>query len=94
MPVRNFEEEQIPEDHDMEEPQRPMEIPQEMISQKRRPYWARDVIQGAKKYGYPKGIKISRTYCNYLALMCNLIDAERTCFEEDTKKEWMDVMIE
>ena len=44
-PVRNEEEEQIPKDHDMTEPQRPKEFPSEIISRKRRPTWAREVIE-------------------------------------------------
>ena len=53
MPIRNVEEEHIPKYHDMVEPQRAMEIHQEMISQKRRTTWDCDVIQGAEKYGAP-----------------------------------------
>ena len=71
-----------------------MDMPQEMISQKRRPYWDHDVIQGAEKYGAPEGIERARTYSSYVALMCNLVDVEPTYFEEATKKkEWMDAMI-
>ena len=70
-------------------------MPHEMISQKRRPSWTRDVNQGVEKYGAPEGSKRSRTHSCFVALMCNLVDAEPTCFEEDTKeKEWMDVMLE
>ena len=29
-----------------------------------------------------------------MALMCNLVDTEPTCFEEATKEECMDAMIE
>ena len=90
MPVHNVKEEPIPENHDMEEPQRLME----MIPHKIRLSWARDVIQGAKKHGAPKGSKRSRTYSTYVTLMCNLVDAEPIYFEEATKKEWMDAMIE
>ena len=39
-PIRNEEEEQIHDDHDMTERQRPEEFPSEMISPKRRPAWA------------------------------------------------------
>ena len=42
--VRNDEEEPIQEDHDMVEPQEPIETPYEMISTRRRPTWARDII--------------------------------------------------
>ena len=39
------------EDHDMEEPKRPAESSREMNTKKRRPTWAREIIQDAKKYG-------------------------------------------
>ena len=94
-PICNVEEVQLPKDHDMDETHNPMDIPDEMISQKRRPAWDRDVIQGAEKYEALEGRKISRIYSSYVALLCNLVDTEPTCFEEDTKKqEWMDAMLE
>ena len=71
-----------------------MEPPQEMITTKRRPTWARDIIQEVKRYGAPKGSKRPMIHSNYVALMCNLVDEEPTCFEEASKKkEWMDAMI-
>ena len=91
MSICNVEEEPIPEDHKMAQPQ----IPMEMISQKRRPAWDRDVIQDVEKYGALEGSKRSRTYYSYVSLMCNLVDAKPTCFEEVTnKKELMDAMLE
>ena len=54
-----------------------------MISTKRRPYWDRDVIKEAKRYGALEGSKIQRIYLNYVALMRNLVDEEPTCFEEE-----------
>jgi hypothetical protein len=39
---------EIPEDHDMIESQEP---PQMMISHKRNPAWARELIQDGEKYG-------------------------------------------
>ena len=41
-------------DHDMVEPQMPMDLPKE-FSHKRKPAWARELIQDAKRYGAPKG---------------------------------------
>ena len=39
--------------------------------------------------------KRPRTYSIYVALMCNLIDVEPTCFEYATnKREWMGEIIE
>ena len=50
----------------MTEPQRPEDPPKEVISHKRRPAWALELIQDAKKYGAPDGSlkesKRPRTY--------------------------------
>jgi hypothetical protein len=43
---------ETPEDHDMIESQEP---PQMMISHKRNPYWERELIQDAEKYGALEG---------------------------------------
>ena len=79
----------------MEEPQEPIETPHEMTSIMRRPTWACDIIREEERYGAPEGRKRTRLDSNYVALMCNLVDEEPTCFEESSKKkEWMDAMIE
>ena len=71
-----------------------METPQKMISTKRRPSWARDVIKEVERYDALEGSKSQRIYSNYVALMSNLVDEEPTCFEEALKKkEWMQAMI-
>jgi hypothetical protein len=96
-PVREvtiFPDEEIPEDHDMIESQEP---PQMTISHKRKPSWARELIQDVEKYGAPKGtmrkVKKPNPFSNYMALMCDLIEKEPTCFEESIqKKEWTDAM--
>ena len=45
--------------------------------------------------GTIKEIKDPNPYPSYVALMCDLIDKEPTCFEEPTKqKEWVDAMVE
>jgi transposase InsO family protein len=81
----------IPEDHDMVEPQEP---PREIISHKRKPAWAREIIQDAEKYGAPEGTmrqsKKPKPYSSYVALMCDLVNKEPTCFEEACSKEGMD----
>ena len=69
-----------------------------MISCKRRPTWAREIIKEVERYGVPEGtIKESKKpnpYPSYVALMCNLVDQEPTCFEEETKKnKWVDAMV-
>ena len=79
----------------MVEPQEPIETPHETNSTRKRRAWARDIIQEAERYGAPEGRKRLRIHSNYVALMCNLVDEEPTCFEEASKKkEWMDSMIE
>jgi hypothetical protein len=88
-------EEHVPENHDMTEPQRPVE----MITKKRRPSWAHEIIQDVEKYGAPDGSfrenKKPRPYSSYVALLCDIIDVEPTCYEEAAeKKVWKDAMIE
>ena len=60
-PVRNIEGDTIPRDRDLAEPQGPLETPQEMISTKIRPTWARDIIKEAERYGAPEASKRQRT---------------------------------
>ena len=66
-------------DHDMTEPQKPENPPKEVISYKRRPSWARELIQDAKKYGSIDGSlresKRPRTYSSYAVVLSNIIDA-------------------
>jgi hypothetical protein len=98
-PVREVitsRDEETPEDHDITEVQGP---PQMTFSHKRKPAWARELIQDGEKYGVPEGttrqVKKPKPFSSYTALMCNLLDEEPTCFEEAIqKKEWADAMIE
>jgi hypothetical protein len=88
--------EEILEDHDIVEFQEP---PQMTISHKRKPAWARELIQDGEKYGVPKGttrqVKRPKPFSSYMALMCDLLEKEPTCFEEAIqKKEWADAMTE
>jgi hypothetical protein len=69
------------------------------ISHKRKPTWARELIQDGEKYGSPEGtmrhVKKPKPLSSYMALMCNIIEKEPTCFEYATqKKEWEDAMTE
>jgi hypothetical protein len=69
------------------------------ISHKRKLAWERELIQDAEKYGAPKGTmrqsKKPKPFSKYMALMCDLIEKEPTCFEEVVQnKEWMDAMTE
>jgi hypothetical protein len=75
--------EEILEDHDILEVQEP---PQMTILHKRKPAWAREIIQDGEKYGVPEGttrqVKIPKPFSSYTALMCDLLEEEPTCFEE------------
>jgi hypothetical protein len=87
---------EIPKDHDMIESQEP---PRMRISHKRKPAWARELIQYAEKYGALEGTmtqsKKPKPFSRYMALMCDLIEKEPIGFEEAIqKKEWVDVMTE
>ena len=69
------------------------------ILHKRKPSWARDLIQDGEKYGVPQGttrqVKIPKPFSSYTALMCGLLDEEPTFFEEAIqRKEWVDAMTE
>jgi hypothetical protein len=66
---------------------------------KRKPSWERELIQYAEKYGAPEGTmrqsKKPKPFSSYMALMCDLVEKEPTCFEEVVqKKEWMDALTE
>jgi transposase InsO family protein len=75
--------EEILEYHDILEVQEP---PQMTILNKRKPAWAREIIQDGEKYGVPQGttrqVKIPKQFSSYMALMCDLLEKEPTCFEE------------
>ena len=69
------------------------------ISHKRKPAWARELIQDGEKYGVREGtmrqVKKPKPFSSYMAFMCHLLEKEATCFEEAIqKKEWADAMIE
>ena len=42
------------EDREIEEPQEPVDPPQEKNPHKRKPAWVREAIQGAERYGAPE----------------------------------------
>ena len=68
------------EDREIEEPQEPVDPPQEKNPHKRKPAWVREAIQGAERYGAPeemhRKIKRIRSYSGYVALLCDIIDKE------------------
>ena len=79
----------------MAEAQRPTYIPRG----KKRPSWAHEIIQDAKKCGAPKGTYRERNkpkpYSRYVALLSDIIDTKTTYYGNDAyKKEWKDSMIE
>jgi hypothetical protein len=83
-PVREFitsPDKEILEYHDVVEFQEP---PQMTISHKIKPSCARELIQDGEKYGVPKGttrhVKKPNPFSNYMALMCDILDKEPTCF--------------
>ena len=74
------------EDREFEEPQEPVDPPQEKNSHKRKPTWVREIIQGAEKYAAseetPRGRKRTRSCSSYVALLCDIIDKESSNYEE------------
>ena len=50
----NMNEEIQEEDREFEQPQRPLDPPQEKNPHKRKPTWVREIIQGVKRYGAPE----------------------------------------
>ena len=64
----------------------PQEPPTMDISQKRKNAWVRERIQEVEKYGALVGStrtsKRSKTFSNYVALMCDIVDQEPTSYEE------------
>ena len=80
--------------HDELEPQEPLCM---TISHKRKPTREHEVIQEVERFGAPEGSsrerKKSKPFSSYVALMCNLVDQEPSCYEEDVKKkEWVEAM--
>ena len=68
----------------MTEPQLLEYLDNELISQKRKPSWAHEISEEAKRHGAPQGAirekKKPKSYPVYMALMCDLVDKEPTCF--------------
>ena len=95
--VRDDEEHDL-EDHDMAEPQRPVDPPKE-VSHKRKLAWARELIRDTERYGAPEGSlrdnNRPRTYSSYVVLLSNIIYSEPSSFEEVVGKQvWKDAMHE
>ena len=83
--------EEIPEeDREIEEPQEPVDPPQEKNPHKRKPTLVQEAIQGVERYGAleenHRERKRTRSYFDYVALLCN-IDKEPSNYEEATEKK-------
>ena len=77
----------------------PQDPPTMDISRKRKPAWVRESIQEAEKYRAPEGStrtsKRSKSFPNYVYLMCDIVDQEPTNYEEVVQtKEWVEEMKE
>ena len=75
------------------------EPPHMNISHKRKPAWAREIIQVAERYCAPEGSsrqsKKPNPFSSYVALMCDLVDKEPTCCEAAVQnREWVEAMTE
>ena len=75
----------------MVESQDPIETLIQKDSHKRKPTWARELIQEAERYGDPEGMHRERErtnpYNNYVALLCDIIDKEPSTYEEATENK-------
>jgi hypothetical protein len=74
----------------MEKPHRLAEMP----SHKRILAWAHELIRVAESYGAPKKYltesKKSKPYSNYVACLCDIMDAEVSSYEKVAEKEGME----
>ena len=94
--VALYLDDEILEDRDILWPQEP---PHMIISPTRKQAWDWEMIQDAEKYGAPEGSmrqsKRPKSFSNYVALMCDLVDKEPTNYEEAIwKKERVEAMTE
>ena len=75
----------------MTEPHRLLDPPQEVNTHKRRLAWAREVIQEEEKYGAldrtSRECKRPPTHSSYVALLCDIIDADPSSYEEVANKK-------
>ena len=83
----------------MVEPQEHVETLNEKDCHKRKPAWARELIQEEERYGAPNEMQRERKrpkpYNNYVAPLCAIIDKEPSNYEEAAeKKEWKGAMFE
>ena len=78
-------EENQEEDREVEDPQEPIDPPEETNTQKKKPAWVREDIQGAKRYGAPeenhRERKRTRSCSRYVVLLCDFIHKEPSNYE-------------
>ena len=78
----------LEEHQEMEEPQEPVDPPQEKNPHKRNPAWVWEAIQGVERYGDLEEIhrerKRTRSCSGYVVLLCDIIDKEPSNYEEAT----------
>ena len=86
--VTNIIDDEISKDHDMIESQ---ETPQMSISHKRKPSWARELIQDGEKYGALEGtmrqVKKPKPFSSYMALMCDLLERSLLALKKPFKRK-------
>ena len=80
----------LEEDREMEEPQEPVDPPHDKNVYKRKLAWVREAIQGVERYGASEEMhrerKRTRSYSNYVSLLCDIIDKEPSNYEEAKRK--------
>ena len=66
------------QDREIEEPQEPLDPPQDKNPHKRKPTSVREAIQGVERYGALQEMhrerKRTKSYSGYVALLCDIID--------------------
>ena len=79
------------EDRELEEPQEPVDPPQEKNPHKRKPSWVREIIQGVEIYGVLeenlRERKRTRSCSSYVDLLCDFIDKEPSNYEQAVERK-------
>ena len=75
------------EDREFQEPQEPVDPPQEKNPHRKKPTSVREAIQGAERYGALEEMqrerKRTRSYSGYVSLLCDIIDKEPSNYEDE-----------
>jgi hypothetical protein len=77
----------------------PSNVPKDITIRHKRPDWARQTLEEAKRHKSPQGaireIKKPKRFSSYLSTMTHIIDSEPTCHGEASSDQvWQDAMIE